>query len=142
MFYTVLLWPFDSKLSRRGSLGLLTTPNTESGSLAPWNDYNAASSSMTFSRALKTRAAHSHKSTSPHTIHLFCGLFTPLFTPICPLKYGIGYLFMSAFARWGLLQEMQVHSHKRSPRDDPTVVLREFRTPTSSDQRSSKVSSD
>ena len=54
------------------------------GSLAPGKDNNAACNSMNTSLALKTRAAQSHTSTSPHTVHLFCTIFTPFLTPCYP----------------------------------------------------------
>ena len=83
------------------------------GSLAPCKDSNAACCSMTLSLALKTLATQNHTSTSPHTAHLFCVVFThfcphitpavqllphfhPIFTLVCLLEHGF-YPFLPQF---------------------------------------------
>ena len=54
------------------------------GSLAPCKDSNATCCTTTMSLALKTWAAQSHMSTSPHTAHLVCTVFTPFLPPYYP----------------------------------------------------------
>ena len=58
--------------------------NTASGITRTLKDHTPAFSSTATSLAVKTRAAQSHKSTSPHTADLFCAIFTPFLPPFYP----------------------------------------------------------
>ena len=57
--------------------------NTASGITRTLKDHTPAFSSTATSLAVKTRAAQSHKSTSPHTADLFCAIFTPFLPQRC-----------------------------------------------------------